>query len=407
MLLPMYNNNLAGTTQRMMFYCHDSMGVGHLRRGVAICTHLAEKFPRASFLLVTGSPYVPLFKLPQGVDYIKLPALTKDPAGAYHSKHLGLRVRQLLRCRRAMILATVQSFQPSVFLIDKTPVGVCQEMVPTLRWIQRNCPNTRVVFGMRDIEDSPETTIRQWARQDVPAVLDECFDEVWVYGSESVYDVVQEYKLTQRVEDKLQYTGYIRRAPCDHPVTKSEQKSVLVTVGGGSDGEAVLLAYLADAAHRVAETGARSTIVGGPDLPEATARQLRLAVSTLPNTYWLDHTGCMSCLMRQSDAVVSMGGYNTMCEIVSFKKPALIIPRVSPRYEQAIRASRWDQLGMIKAMHPTTLTPERLTDRVMEMLYDPQAPDHTQLDMGGLDCIGDRFSSMWSSGGRREAAVCV
>ena len=42
--------------------------------------------------------------------------------------------------------------------------------------------------------------------------------------------------------------------------------------------------------------------------------------------------------MARAAGVVAMGGYNTFCEILSFDKPALVVPRVRPRLEQAIRA---------------------------------------------------------------------
>jgi len=41
-----------------------------------------------------------------------------------------------------------------------------------------------------------------------------------------------------------------------------------------------------------------------------------------------------------------MGGYNTFCEILSFDKRAIIMPRTKPRMEQYIRASRAADLGL-------------------------------------------------------------
>ena len=208
--------NRSPHVQRMMLYCHDGTGIGHLRRGLAICGRLADRFPSASFLLVTGSPYLPLFELPHGVDYVKLPALEKIDNGRYQGKTLCLKTRRLLQCRRALLLATAQYFRPSVFLVDKAPLGVRREVVPTLRWIQRNCPDSRVVFGMRDIEDSPAATREQWLANDVPGMLEEYFDEVWVYGMRSICDVVRDYQLSPRIEQKLTYMGYVARGPCAH-----------------------------------------------------------------------------------------------------------------------------------------------------------------------------------------------
>jgi predicted glycosyltransferase len=46
-----------------------------------------------------------------------------------------------------------------------------------------------------------------------------------------------------------------------------------------------------------------------------------------------------------------MGGYNTFCEILSFDKPGVIIPRTKPRLEQYIRASRAQELGLMSLLN--------------------------------------------------------
>ena len=56
-------------------------------------------------------------------------------------------------------------------------------------------------------------------------------------------------------------------------------------------------------------------------------------------------------LMARAGGIVAMGGYNTFCEILSFDKPALIVPRTTPRLEQFIRAQRAAELGLV-AMLP-------------------------------------------------------
>jgi len=398
----------AAARQRMMLYCHDSVGIGHFRRGLAICQHLAGRFPGASFLLATGTPYVPLFALPQGVDYLKLPSIAKGGDGEYHSKTLGLGTRQVLGCRRALLLSAVRYFRPSVFLVDKAPAGVCREMVPTLKWMQRNCPQTRVVFGMRDIEDSPEATIRQWSRDGVPEVLEECFDEIWVYGMQAVYDVAREYRLSPKVQSKLRYQGYFHRRPCDHPFgSRPIGPHVLVTVGGGTDGAALLAGYLAEAARRVAGLGGESTLIGGPDLPREAAARLRQIADRTEGITWLDHTSCMSCHMRPADLVVCMGGYNTLCEVASLGKRALVVPRVLPRLEQAMRADRWERLGLVRVLHPDRLTPAELAAGVVRLLDSAAPPDRFCLDMRALERIEQRVSALWKGVADREAALCL
>jgi predicted glycosyltransferase len=55
-------------------------------------------------------------------------------------------------------------------------------------------------------------------------------------------------------------------------------------------------------------------------------------------------------LENNAIGVVAMGGYNTFCEILSFNKRALIIPRTRPRMEQFIRASRAQELGLVRML---------------------------------------------------------
>jgi hypothetical protein len=61
MLRPLY-----GTGPRALFYSHDTVGLGHIRRTLRICEHLDCSFPSLSMLLVTGSPVAHGFRAPAG-----------------------------------------------------------------------------------------------------------------------------------------------------------------------------------------------------------------------------------------------------------------------------------------------------------------------------------------------------
>ena len=54
--------------------------------------------------------------------------------------------------------------------------------------------------------------------------------------------------------------------------------------------------------------------------------------------------------MAECVAVASMGGYNTFCEILSFDKRALLVPRHTPRLEQTIRAEAAERLGLMRML---------------------------------------------------------
>jgi predicted glycosyltransferase len=64
--------------------------------------------------------------------------------------------------------------------------------------------------------------------------------------------------------------------------------------------------------------------------------------------------------IRHAGAVVAMGGYNTVCEIMSTPVPALIVPRTQSRAEQRIRAASLAAAGYLEQHEIDTLTPEIL-----------------------------------------------
>ncbi|MFQ5494530.1 MAG: glycosyltransferase family protein [Phycisphaerae bacterium] len=381
---------------RVFAYCHDGVGLGHLSRTVTICERLTEAYPFATCLIATGSPYASLFRSLARTDHIKLPALEKVDAQTYRGKHLALPADRIIRCREIILRHAIEQFDPDVVLVDKAPLGVCGELIPALEWLRANRPDTRVIFGMRDIEDAPQTTIDQWTSSGVMDGLATCFDEIWVYGSRDVMDVVKEYELSPRIASKLRYMGYVTPPPCDGSECETRTGgNVLVTVGGGTDGQFLLETYLQGAAQRLAERGVGSTIVGGPDLPEPVAKRLRAIAAEIDGVEWVDFDRCMDCTIRSASLVVSMGGYNTVCQIVRNGKPALIIPRTKPRLEQAMRARRWARRGLVEYVAPDGLTAERLADRILDTLQAPASVDRIRLDFDGLDRITARLDAIW------------
>ena len=88
-------------------------------------------------------------------------------------------------------------------------------------------------------------------------------------------------------------------------------------------------------------------VVFGPFmLPEQQA-VFAARAARLPNVHAITFDARLEALMARAAGVVAMGGYNTFCEILSFDKPALIMPRTAPRLEQYIRAERAAELGLV------------------------------------------------------------
>lgn len=182
-------DQFAGT--KAMFYCHDTYGLGHLRRTLALANHVHATMPGMSQLIVTGSPCAHDFEFPPGTDYVKLPSVTKNDDGEYVARSLASDIEDVTEMRGEILLSAAKHFQPDFFIVDHAPAGLDGEAIPTLRFLRERHPETRLVVGLRDIIDEAPKVRRSWAREGIYELLDAVYDLILVYGHHHIYDVVR------------------------------------------------------------------------------------------------------------------------------------------------------------------------------------------------------------------------
>jgi predicted glycosyltransferase len=102
-----------------------------------------------------------------------------------------------------------------------------------------------------------------------------------------------------------------------------------------------------------------------------------------------------------------MGGYNTYCEILSFDKPALIVPRVAPRQEQLIRARRAAELGLIDMLLPQEAEDSIRFAAALKALPNRAPPSKTNahLTLQGLGHISEIIEDWLDQRSPRHLAV--
>ena len=354
--------------RRALVYSHDTFGLGNIRRMLEISEQMLARMPDLTVLLVTGSPVAHRFALPKRLVYIKLPCLTRTARDKYAAKVLSTNLRETLALRSALLQNAIASFQPDIMLVDKKPGGLCDEVLPALRSLRRRQAATQTVLVLRDILDSPDVTSAAWEANGYHALIEAYYDKLLVLGSPDVFDAPREYGFPRQVRKKVSYTGYLRR-PAGR-LTRADVRAslrmrdvlplVLVTPGGGEDGFQLLDAYVRGLEQGSQGLKAHSLIVAGPELPSDQRAQLAERVGKLSDVTLVEFLDDMMAYIGAADAVVSMAGYNTICEIMSAGKPAVVVPRVRPVAEQWIRAERLAKLELLEAIHPDTLTPEKL-----------------------------------------------
>ncbi|MGL4438195.1 MAG: glycosyltransferase family protein [Bosea sp. (in: a-proteobacteria)] len=388
---------------RILMYSHDTFGLGHLRRCRAIAHALVGRFKGIHVLIISGSQIAGAFDFKARVDFVKIPSVIKLYNGEYTSIGRHIDIQETLEWRKEIIRSTAASFDPDMFIVDKEPLGLKGELLPTLEMLKaRNC---WLVAGLRDVMDEAEALSQEWARRDTLSLMDRFYDDVFIYGPEQFWNPLADIELPQGFEQRLIYTGFLRR---EQPVANLSsieslpQDFVLVTAGGGGDGAPLMRASLAG--HEADSAQTPLLLVLGPFMRTDDREEIRRIAARLPKVQVIDFHPQTELLLQRASAVVSMAGYNTFCEVLSLDKSALLVPRTQPRKEQLIRARRAAELGLVDTLMPEEAALPDVMARHLRNLPSRPRPMAAGADkmLGGLEQICDVVRTRFETMHRRE-----
>ena len=367
---------------KILLYSHDTFGLGNIRRSLLLCQALCEEYADAAILLVTGSPVIHAFRMADGIDYIKLPCLDRVDADRYEPRFLTAWSEDVTRLRRDILGRTIHDFSPDLMIVDKRAAGIDGELLEPLRALRRERPEARLVLGLRDILDEPARTRRSLARSRSFETIERYYDEVWIYGERALFDAVTEYRFPEEVARKTHYCGYLEREAPARPRPPGPPR-VLVTTGGGGDGSDLIEAYLEGLADLPRRISLQTTVVFGPQMPTAREAEMRDRFGMLSDVTFVDFEPDLTRRYAEADVVVCMAGYNTVCELLSFGRRAVLVPRGKPVAEQLLRARLFAARGDFEMVEPDALAPATLMRKILEQLDRPDAPS-SGVDLRGL-----------------------
>jgi predicted glycosyltransferase len=317
----------------------------------------------------------------------------------YRARDLALSPEHIINLRASLIMETVAHFAPHVMLVDHAPLGMKAELVPALRHLRHERPQTRLALGLRDVLDEPQKVRHQWSKGGVYAAIEEYYDRVLVYGQADIFDPVQAYALPPALAARTHFCGYIRREDPMRPAADlraelglGDSPFVLVTTGGGGDGAPLEETFLAALDHLDHPGALHAVIITGPLMAEEERSRLEELARGRPVRLLPFHSDVPG-LMRASALVIAMGGYNTLCEVVSADRPAIIVPRRHPRLEQYIRAQAFAARGLVQMVPAEEATPHRLAASIRHSLAQPWPPiDRGKWDDAGLPRIAAQIA---------------
>lgn len=391
---------------RILMYSHDTFGLGHLRRCRTIAHALVEDYRGLNILIISGATIAGAFDYRARVDFVKIPSVIKLRNGEYTSMASHIDLQDTLKMRESSIRHTAETFQPDIFIVDKEPMGLKGEVEDTLAYLKAR--GTTLVLGLREIMDAPHLLDAEWKRNGIMQKIDQYYDSVWVYGPPDFYDPLVGLDVPANVRRKMDFVGFLQRSvsKSKKSVNTPKEKYILVTTGGGGDGSDlvhdVMNAYEQDPTLQL-----KALVVLGPYMPAAERTKLVKKGEKIPSIEVIEFDNHMEELIEGATGVVAMGGYNTYCEILSFDKPALIVPRVKPREEQLLRAQRASELGLVDMLLPDqSANPAIMAEALKQLPYrQPPSQSGCTMRLEGLDHISQTVGRWLDNRGRHLSLV--
>jgi predicted glycosyltransferase len=372
-------------------YSPGIVGLGHLRRNLIISQVLAESSLQSVNLMVTEAREASAFvnSMPPGMDCLTLPGLSKSADGICKPRYLDLPLKEVISLRARTIRAALKEFKPDLFIVDNLPRGAYRELDPALKQLKA-AGHTRCILGLRDVLDEPWSVHRDWLRWKNEEAIRDHYDAIWVYGDPAIYNMIDEYRFPPGIASKIRFCGYLdQRKRTAHSgrdgldpfesFSLPAGRLMLCLVGGGQDGEALAEAF----SQAKLPPDSCGVIVTGPFMSAQARRRLDQRAAVNARLRVIKFIIEPTTLVARADRVIGMGGYNTVCEALSFEKRALIVPRVKPRREQIIRAERLRDLGLIDMLAIDELNPRLLSEWMARDL--PPLKIKGRINLNGLD----------------------
>jgi len=391
---------MVASGKRLLIYSQDGFGLGHLRRNLNIAYRVWRSQPDVSVLVVADSPAAPFFALPPRCDFVKIPTLVKVDSGAWCSDRLALDHREVLSIRTRLLEGLVETFRPDHVLVDHMPHGIFGELTGALRLMRRRRRRARIMLGLRDILGAPAEICRRWRLEGAYEAAEQYYDGVCIYGCADVFDLVREYEFPASIAAKASYCGYVSREQAPPALDEADLARmfsqrhdglVFVTGGGGADASFFMDKFIDAVRLMFPRVPFDAVLSTGPFMHPEQYMLLRKKAKGLP-IHVTRHGQDNIRLLRRADLIISMAGYNTISEILRYRKRAIVVPRSGPSAEQTIRTRLMGERGLFTVVQARELTAEGFAALIRRKLDEPRPDDRPGIpDMDGAANAAERL----------------
>lgn len=388
----------------IILYSQHLVGMGHHFRNLQIARALARNH---DVHFVNGGRPIPNFKIQGSINLIQLMPISLTPEGlASEDENQG--IRETFEKRLIKLTEAVTDIQPDVIMIEHFPFGrwkLRPELQYLLGMVKSKIPDIHIICSLRDIPlrarmadiFQPHSSINlerpdlmspydqdlykaKRYYEEVCPTLNAYFDTLLIHGDPSVTQLKEYFPWVEDIVIPIVYTGYVSEKPNGVIIGKPDESIdnfVLVSAGGGVDGYELVVPCIKawKLLHKQGKVnGWKMVIFPGPFIKDDQYETLEQMCKIGP-FYMRRYTPDFIQWMQEANFVISRAGYNTCVNILETNTPAILVPSLLSE-DQDIRASRLSDLGLVKKIDPIDLTPDCVTDSIMQHLCHQKSLIH-------------------------------
>lgn len=331
---------------RVLVYCHNVYGLGHIVRSLRIARELGPG-ERCACRLITGCRFLDQLAIDPRIEVVRLPALRSAEGGRLEPVDGGP-LGQALQERTRRIAAEVESWQPHAVLVDHSPLGLLGEMTKAL---DAGGP-ARFVWGVRDIWGAAGFLDLMRPFRDLGKRVD-CYYGAMAYTDALWLDTFGEHRDLE-MPSRRRSVGFVTGpAPATSLPSPGEPPLIAALSGGGAQAGDLLDLLLAALGGALDRGELRLRFVIGPFTPE---EPLRARAGGRPGIdLWPE--GSAEEAVGGASLVVSRVGYNTAYTVVQTNLPVVFLPIRAENREQTLRAERLAELDGVYRVDETAPDP--------------------------------------------------
>jgi predicted glycosyltransferase len=347
-------------SKKILYYCQSLVGVGHLACSLRIINELLQ---HAQVDLIQGGLDTGTTLEHPGFRSLILPTLLHDTeSGGFFDPDEQRGIDDIWSARSEAITGFLRGAYDAI-VVEFYPFGrrrFKREIQDIFRMVRESSGPVPIFTSVREVL-VPRALEKERRMVDT---VKKHIHTVFIRGDAEVIRFEETFSLAHEIADRLCYTGYISAPP---PQFRPERKKqILVSQGGGNVGRELLEGAIGAAALMpeysfLLAAGSRTT-PAELDALRATVRSCNVDITPfLPD--FQRH-------LMESAVSISMGGDNTLLDVITARTPALAYP-YQGNSEQGFRIKKFAETGLLHALDGTDLAPERLKAKIELALSTP------------------------------------